>query len=73
MLRVDGKIKLLRLEQEEHLITLQKQAVVISTNYESTGLVARILDENSSFPSIAAVPATLEDAYVYCMGGKTHA
>lgn len=73
MARVDGKIKTVRLEREEELMELQKEAVVLSTTYESHGLLARIMDENGIFPQIAPVPATLEDAYVYCMGGKTHA
>ena len=73
MERVDGKIKLVRLEREEELVNLQKQTVVLSTAYESHGLLARIMDENEVFPLIEPVSATLEDAYVYCMGGKTHA
>ena len=70
--RVEGKVKVLRLEQEQQLIELQKQAVVLSTTYENHGLVARIMDENMAFSNAAIVPATLEDAYVYCMGGKAH-
>ena len=73
MNRVEGKIKIIHLESEEQLIELQKQAVVLSTTYENHGLVARIMDENMAFPQAMAVPATLEDAYVYCMGGKAHA
>ena len=30
------------------------------------------VDESGRFPQ-PPVPATLEDAYVYCMGGKSHA
>ena len=71
--RVDGKVKIVRLENEEELIELQKQAVVLSTAYENHGLTARIMDENNVFSQTAASPATLEDAYVYCMGGKAHA
>lgn len=70
--RVKGKIKLIRLEEENQLIELQKKSVVLQTTYESHGLTARIMDEDSSFPE-AAEAATLEDAYVYCMGGKAHA
>ena len=33
---------------------------------------ARIMDEEDRFPQVPPVPATLEDAYVYCMGGKAH-
>ena len=71
--RVKGKIKLIRLEDENQLIELQKKSVVLQTTYESHGLTARIMDEDSSFPEAAAEAATLEDAYVYCMGGKAHA
>lgn len=73
MERVDGKVKRVRLEREEELTRLQRQAVVLSTAYESSGLSARIMDENSAFPQAEPVPATLEDAYVYCMGGKANA
>ncbi len=73
MKRVNGKIKILKLEREEQLIDLQKQAVVISTTYERSGLIARIMDEGMIFTEAECVPATLEDAYVYCMGGKAHA
>lgn len=71
--QVAGKVKLIRLAQDEELIKLQKLAVVLSVTYESGGLLARILDEKEKFPQIAPVSATLEDAYVYCMGGKAYA
>ncbi len=71
--RVKGKIKILHLENENQLIELQKKEAVLSTTYESNGLTARIMDENSSFPQATPDAATLEDAYVYCMGGKMHA
>lgn len=71
--RVKGKIKLLHLENENQLVELQKESVVLQTTYESHGLTARIMDEDSSFPGAATDTATLEDAYVYCMGGKAHA
>lgn len=71
--RVKGKIKLIHLENENQLIELQKKSVVLQTTYESQGLTARIMDETSSFPEAALDVATLEDAYVYCMGGKAHA
>lgn len=73
MERVDGKVKNIHLEHEEELIDLQKQAVVLSTTFEGRGLMARIMDESDKFPQIKPDPATLEDAYVYCMGGKAHA
>ena len=71
--RVKGKIKLLHLENENQLVELQKKSVVLQTTYESHGLTARIMDEDSSFPGAVTDTATLEDAYVYCMGGKAHA
>lgn len=71
--RVEGKVKLIRLEREEELRELQKQAAVLSVAYESRGLTARIVDEKGRFPQAAAAAATLEDAYVYCMGGKANA
>lgn len=71
--RVKGKIKLLHLENENQLVELQKKSVVLQTTYESHGLTARIMDEDSYFPGAATDTATLEDAYVYCMGGKAHA
>lgn len=73
MKQVEGKVKTIKLDREEELIDLQKQAVVISTTYESSGLIARIMDENMVFTKAESVPATLEDAYVYFMGGKAHA
>lgn len=71
--RVKGKIKFLHLENENQLVELQKKSVVLQTTYESHGLTARIMDEDSSFPGAVTDTATLEDAYVYCMGGKVHA
>ena len=71
--RVRDKVKILRLENEAHLIELQKKAVVLSTTYESRGLAARIMDEDDLYMQAQPVAATLEDAYVYCMGGKAHA
>lgn len=71
--RVKGKIKLLHLENENQLVELQKKSVVLQTTYESHGLTARIMDEDSSFPGAVTDTVTLEDAYVYCMGGKAHA
>lgn len=71
--RVRDKVKILRLENEAQLIELQKKAVVLSTTYESRGLAARIMDEEDLYTQAQPVAATLEDAYVYCMGGKAHA
>ena len=71
--RVRDKVKILRLENEAQLIESQKKAVVLSTTYESHGLAARIMDEDDLYTQAQPVAATLEDAYVYCMGGKAHA
>ena len=71
--RVRDKVKILRLENEAQLVELQKKAVVLSTTYESHGLAARIMDEDDLYTQAQPVAATLEDAYVYCMGGKAHA
>ncbi len=73
MQRVEGKVKLIRLGNEEELIEVQRQAVVLSTAYEGREIAVKIMDEDAAFPRAEAVPATLEDAYVYCMGGKEHA
>lgn len=71
--RVEGKVKIIHLEREEQLIELQKQAAVLSVTYENHGMTAKIMDENMVFSQAEAVLATLEDAYVYCMGGKSDA
>ncbi len=71
--QVKGRVKILRLEQESQLIELQRKAVVLATTYESRGLTARIMDESDLYPQAEPAEATLEDAYVYCMGGKAHA
>lgn len=71
--RVEGKVKVIHLEREEQLMELQKQATVLSVTYENHGLTAKIMDENMAFPRAIVVTATLEDAYVYCMGGKSNA
>lgn len=70
--RVEGKVKLIHLADEAELAALQRRAIVLSTTYEQKGIQARIVDEENAFRA-ASVPATLEDAYVYCMGGKSHA
>lgn len=70
--QVKDKVKVLHLENENQLVELQKKFVVLSITYESRGLSARIMDEEGIFPEIPTSEATLEDAYVYCMGGKAH-
>lgn len=52
MSHVAGKVKILRLDREEQLLDLQKESIVLSTTYESNGLIARIMDENIAFPDI---------------------
>ena len=68
---VAGKVKIIELANEMDLIALQKKTVVLSTTYEHNKIQARIMDETGDF-SERAVPETLEDAYVYCMGGKSY-
>lgn len=70
--RVRGKVKVVELSSDRDLADLRKRAVVISTTYGSKSLTVRIMDENGRFPQ-APVHETLEDAYVYCMGGNEHA
>lgn len=70
--RVGGRVKHIHLADEAELAALQRRAIVLSTTYEQKGIQARIVDEENAFRA-ASVPATLEDAYVYCMGGKSHA
>ena len=68
---VVGKIKIIELENESDLIALQKKTVVLATTYEHNKIQARIMDEHNLFSAPAAAE-TLEDAYVYCMGGKAY-
>ena len=70
--QVEGRVKVLPLGDDRELAALQRQAVVLSTTYEQNAILARVVDESGRFPQ-PPVPATLEDAYVYCMGGKSHA
>jgi len=73
MKHVEGSIKIIKINHENQLIDIQKQAVVISTTYDSRGMTVRIMDKAMNFPDAECVSATLEDAYVYCMGGKSYA
>lgn len=68
---VAEKVKIVELASEMDLIALQKKTVVLSTTYEHNKIQARIMDEADRFLE-PAVPETLEDAYVYCMGGKSY-
>lgn len=70
MKRLDGKVKIVHCGREQQLAEVQRQAVVLSVTYEGPGLEARILDENMAFADATIVPTTLEDACLYCMGGK---
>lgn len=69
--RVAGKVKIIELENETDLVSLQKRTVVLATTYEHDKIQARIMDENNLF-NVRVVAETLEDAYMYCMGGKTY-
>ncbi len=66
---ISGKVKVVELQDEQDLIPLRKKAVVLSTVYESGIIRARIMDEQGLIP-VPAVTETLEDAYLYYMGGK---
>jgi len=70
---VEDKIKILIIDHGNQLIDIQKQAVIISTTYDSRGMTVRMMDKNMNFPDAECVSATLEDAYVYCMGRKSYA
>lgn len=69
--KVSGKVKVIELADESELLALQGKTPVLSTTYEHHAIQARIMDENNLF-SVPAVVETLEDAYVYCMGGKEY-
>ena len=68
---VAGKVKVIELQNENELISLQKKTVVLATTYEHNKIQARIMDENNLF-HVPPTTETLEDAYVYCMGGKSY-
>ena len=69
--KVAGKVKVVELADENELLALQRKTPVLSTTYEHNAIQARIMDESNLF-SVPAVAETLEDAYVYCMGGKEY-
>lgn len=69
--RVWGKVKVIDLTSDKDLADMQKQAIVISATYGSDGIKARVMDEDNRFSEVP-VQETLEDAYVYSMGGKEH-
>lgn len=68
---VAGKIKVIELQDENELISLQEKTIVLATMYDHGKIQARIMDENNAFP-VLPEEETLEDAYVYCMGGKVY-
>jgi ABC-2 type transport system ATP-binding protein len=70
--KVKGKIKVIDVPSEQKLADLQNQAVVLSFAYTGDGIKARVMDEAGLFNQ-TPVQETLEDAYVYCMGGKNYA
>ena len=70
--KVKGKIKVIDVSSEQELAGLQNQSVVLSVAYTGDGIKARIMDEAGLFKQ-TPIQETLEDAYVYCMGGKSHA
>lgn len=72
MKQVDGKVKVIRIRNEEQVFELQKNVVVISTTYGKNGIFAKIMDQNNFFPDVQPVTASLEDAYLFCMGGKEY-
>lgn len=69
--KVAGKVKVVELADENELLALQRKTPVLSTTYEHNAIQVRIMDESNLF-SVPAVAETLEDAYVYCMGGKEY-
>lgn len=69
--QVRNRVKILEITDESELIDIQKRAVVISTTYEKNHINVRLLDDQGIFAA-KPVSETLEDAYVYCMGGKLH-
>ncbi len=58
-------------ENKNALIFFQKKSVELAATSRNNKIQARIMDENNLFP-VTPVAETLEDAYVYCMGGKTY-
>ncbi|WP_055666673.1 ABC transporter ATP-binding protein [Desnuesiella massiliensis] len=67
--QVRNRVKVLEITDESELIDIQKKAVVISTTYEKKHINVRLLDEQGIFTA-KPVSETLEDAYIYCMGGS---
>ena len=68
--KVKGRIKVIDVSSEQELADLQKQSVVLTVAYTGDGIKARIMDEAGLFKQ-TPILETLEDAYIYCMGGKS--
>jgi ABC-2 type transport system ATP-binding protein len=69
--KVSGKIKLVECADDNELEQLGKQVTILSTVYEQGRIKVRVADVNGRL-SEPTVAETLEDAYVYYMGGKSH-
>jgi ABC-2 type transport system ATP-binding protein len=69
---VKGKVKIIDISSEQEIANLQNQTVILSIAYTNDGIKVRIMDETERFKQ-SPVQETLEDAYVYCMGGKSNA
>lgn len=69
--KIDGKVKIVHLKTENELNILQNTADILSITYENNDIMARIVDVNNCYSGKVA-DATLEDAYIYCMGGKKY-
>lgn len=65
-----NKVKVVQVKNDTELLSLQSKAVVLSSTYEKECIVVKIMDEHNLYPNISSIEATLEDAYIYCMGGK---
>lgn len=67
--RVSEKVKIIKLENEEAINEIKQKAILISVSYESDGIKARIIDEKGEY-SNTSEKESLEDAYIYCVGGR---
>lgn len=67
---VKDKVKCIVVKDESFLSEIHKNAVIISTTYNESGIKVRVVDENGFYRNIKPELASLEDAYVYCMGGS---
>lgn len=67
--QIKNKVKVIEIKDEAELVNIQNRAVVISTAYEDECIKVRLVDETDIFDG-KLMGETLEDAYIYCMGGK---